>query len=257
MIDILILAAGKGTRMQSDLPKVLHEISGKPMLEWVVDSLESAGQKSLTLILSPEPEPFNHFLEKHPNCRVVVQNQRRGTGDAVAAASCAYDNVKSPYFADGKLLRGKTVSADHVFVCYGDVPAISSAEISEFIEGFLNSGCDLGIIGMEVPDPTGYGRLLIQDQKLTGIIEEKDANAEQKKITLCNTGIIIAKAETLFQQLNSIKNENTQKEYYLTDCFCHEGKIPTFVYQAKNWRDFNGVNDKSQLQEVSLHLENR
>ncbi len=244
----IILAAGKGTRMNSPLPKVLHDISGQPMISWVFDALEESDVKKICLILSEDLDGFEPFLAKHEEILVAIQSNRLGTGDAVASAAFAFNDVALPPYAAGRLHQGQKASTDAVLICAGDVPAIQAESLKDFLRD--SQGSSLSVLGMRVPDPTGYGRLVVKDgNQLDAIVEEKDADEAIRKITLCNSGIIYAKAEVLFELLSELDNKNSSEEYYLTDCFklARERGISTHVHVAKDHREFAGVNTQDQL----------
>ena len=249
-ICALILAAGKGTRMKSKLPKVLHPIMGRPMLDWVIGAVRDAGAAEITLVLSSETATFADFLSRHADIRVAIQEGQRGTGDAVASAASAFVGQKMPSYARGRLERGSLVSSPWVLVTAGDTPAISASTIRAFAEGVMNSGKKLGVLGMNLSQPKGYGRLL-RDSKggLNRIVEEKDASPEERSIALCNTGIIMAHTSWLFELLQAIEPNNSQNEYYLTDIFSLSASRgePAHVYESPDGREFAGVNDRVQL----------
>lgn len=261
-VGVLVLSAGKGTRMKSDIPKVLHKALGWTLTEWVSHALETAGFGDRCLVLSEDLRGFEEFLAACPNLTVALQKNRQGTGDAVASAGFALEGVKLPPYAAGRHLQGPKLSCSHVLVCTGDTPAIGAETLRAFVEASLARKAKLAVIGMQPADSTGYGRLVVDPQApetVKAIVEEKDADAATKKINLCNTGIIFAETQTLFTLLAALKPENTQREYYLTDCFklAVEQRVPTFVHAAEDWRQFAGVNDRRQLAEVEVYLNRR
>lgn len=252
-ISALILAAGKGTRMKSTLPKVLHPVMGRSMIEWVIDAAKKAGATDTTLVLSLDNRPFAGIINQHPDTKLTVQKTQRGTGDAVASAAKAYKKAKSPSWSDGELIAGSPSDADWILVCAGDTPAIHPQTIRNFIQSVIDSGRDLGVLGMIVPDPKGYGRLVkTSDGGLQKIIEERDADAATKKINLCNSGVIFARTDRLFGLLEGLSPTNSQSEYYLTDIFgaaASQGKA-AHVFETAAAAEFQGVNDRAQLAAV-------
>lgn len=252
----VILAAGKGTRMYSALPKVLHPVAGKPMVRWVLDAMKSAGVDNVCLVLSEERQGFEEFLTAEKNLTVAVQKNRLGTGDAVAAAAYSFAGVKPAPYAAGQALSGPAIDCEYVLIGTADTPAITYNEIRTFLEAVRASGQGLGVLGMRVPDPKGYGRLVSKGQELLAIVEEKDADAETKKIDVCNTGFIAAEKTLLFDLLHQLKPDNAQREYYLTDCvkYARERGLKPFVHVAGDHRDFAGINDRAQLAEVEHWL---
>lgn len=256
-ISALILAAGKGTRMKSTLPKVLHPVLGKTMVEWVIDVAKKAGATDVTLVLSPEIGPFKALLERLPGARIAVQKTQRGTGDAVASAARAFHLAKAPSWASGELAVGAPSKAEWILICAGDTPAMNAQTIRDFIHQTIDSKRRLGVLGMLVPEPKGYGRLVrASDGGLAKIVEERDADEQTKKITLCNSGVIFAKTEWLFELLEGVTPNNSQNEYYLTDIFAaalSKGES-AFVFETAAAPEFAGVNDRVQLDVIERGL---
>jgi len=253
-ISALILAAGKGTRMNSSKPKVLHTVLGAPMLQYVIDAASQAGCDDIGIVIGGDLEDFADILDKNPLVRVCVQNQRRGTGDAVAAAEVLYSDVQKPHFADGNCVRGAAKSAEYILICLGDTPGLKSETLQSFIKESIDCDADLAVLGMNVPDSKGYGRLKIgADGLLLGIVEEKDADKDEKKINLCNSGVIFSKTKTLFKYLDRLTCDNANHEYYLTDCFeiAIKAGSPVFVYKTDHYEELQGVNTQEQLQKVA------
>ena len=250
---VIVLAAGKGTRMKSQYPKVLHKIAGKPILAHVLDMLKETGFSKTCLVLGNDYEDFLPLCEQYQPINIAVQKKQNGTGDAVASAALSFVDIDPPSYVTCDLVKGRPFDASHVLICYGDVPAITADLMHGFIQSYIDSAADLSVLGMDVPNPVGYGRLLIgSQQQVKAIIEDKDATPEQKKITVCNSGIVLAKTKTLFDLLKLLTTDNAQKEYYLTDCFSLASKkglkVTTFI--TKDWLSFSGINDRVQLADV-------
>lgn len=248
-ISAVVLAAGMGTRMKSDLPKVLHEVCGKPMVSHVIGSLKNAGVHRIGLVLSEQLDEFLPVYGDSEDIEVCVQKERRGTGDAVASAAAFFKDITVPHFAQVNLHKGFPVATDHVIICAGDTPALNSDVLKEFIKTHIKSKSSVSVIGMELEDPTGYGRLVTSGNgRLEGIVEHKDANEEQLKITACNTGVILARSKDLFSYLDKLNCDNAQGEYYLTDIIAianEQGdKVGAFI--TPNWQSFMGVNTPEQ-----------
>ena len=252
----IVLAAGKGTRMKSDLPKVLHKAAGLPMLDWVVRSLVTAGVERQIVIISPSMAASGRDAwHRFPSAVFCVQKTARGTGDAVASAHPALQGIKKPGFANAELLEDEANSIqamqpDEVIICAGDTPAITGQALSKFVAACRARGADLGVLAMRVAEPTGYGRILASaDGNFTSIVEERDASPEQRKINRCNSGVIFAKASSLFGLLDELHPNNSQGEYYLTDCLglAVQKNLKVIVHDCDDWQDFLGVNDRSQL----------
>lgn len=252
----IVLAAGKGTRMYSAVPKVLHPVAGRPMVRWVLDALRGAGVGQTCLVLSEERQGFEDFLGAEKDLTVAVQKNRLGTGDAVAAAAWSFAGVTPAPYAAGQALSGPKIQSDFVLVATADTPAITQGEIRTFLEALQKSGHGLGVLGMRVPDPKGYGRMVSRGPELLAIVEEKDADAETKKIDVCNTGYIACETALLFGLLHELKPDNSQKEYYLTDVVKHARArgLKPFMHVAAEYRDFAGINDRAQLADVEHWL---
>ena len=251
----LILAAGRGSRMKSSLPKVLHTLAGRTMLEWVAGAIKAAGVEQSTLVLSSDLSEFDAFLARFPEFRVVIQNNRQGTGDAVAAAASSFEGISIPYFASGQLYRGSAINADRILIAAGDIPYLDATTVRSFLEATSKS--DLGVLGLRPPDPFGYGRLVQNTAgHLEAIVEERDADSSTKAIGLCNSGLIVGRTELLFDLLGQTSADNKQNEYYLTDCFAvaRDKGFSIDIFEAPDWQRFRGVNDRRQLAELETHL---
>lgn len=255
----IILAAGKGTRMKSELPKVLHPLCGAPMVSWVIRALSEVGIKQSCLVLGDDVQRFEPLMSGFPNVSVAIQNNRLGTGDAAAACAWSFAGVTKPSYASGKHERGEVIEADHVLICTGDIPAVGADQYKAFVDFCLAEGADVGVLGMDVPDPKGYGRMVLQGSDLLKIVEEKDADAKTKAVTVCNTGILFFKATHLFELLGELTTSNAQKEYYLTDCVekARARKLVCKAFVSKDFDQFLGVNDRKQLAELETLINKR
>tara|TARA_B100001094_G_C18106029_1_gene758413 strand:+ start:428 stop:1222 length:795 start_codon:yes stop_codon:yes gene_type:complete len=245
----IILAAGKGTRMRSQIPKVLHKIKDLTLLEWVILSLKDAAIQDLAIVLGGDIGAFKEITERHSGTRVCIQKKRKGTGDAVASAAAAFNiSCEIPY-TESELIRGKKISSEYCLICAGDTPLVPSSIIKDFIQTTVAESAPLSLIGMTNPNPEGYGRLVTKRNKLIKIVEEKDADEETKKIQLCNSGVILAKTSLLFKLLAEIRPNNKQEEYYLTDCFeiAQKQGIEIKVFETEQFEVFQGINTKEQL----------
>ena len=205
----IILAAGQGTRMKSPLPKVLHRVGGRAMLDHAIDAAEGLGCERIVVVVgSHSPEVRAHVEMRLGAAAVAVQDPPLGTGHAVLAARDALAGF-----------------VGQVVITYGDVPLLKAGDIEAAF-----GGQGVTVIGFEARDPTGYGRLLIDaDGGLEAIVEQKEANADELKVTLCNSGVMAAPATLLFDLLAQVKNDNAKGEYYLTDVveLAHEAGAPT------------------------------
>ena len=225
----IILAAGKGTRMKSKLPKVLHKLSGKPMLEHVLEAADEAGADDKIVIVGFGSEKVTEFLGTR--ARVAVQGEQLGTGHAVLQA---------------RDLLGDTQGT--ALILCGDTPLLEGAELKKFYETHLKSGAGVSVLTAEAPDPFGYGRILRDEAgQVTGIVEEKDATPEQRKITEINTGIYCVEMPLLFDLLVNLKNDNAQGEYYLTDILAECLERGRKVAGIKTGDFEMGINSRRQL----------
>lgn len=227
-LSVVILAAGKGTRMKSNKPKVLHELANKPLVEHVYDTAKSLGAEEVVVIYGHGGEQVTTTCS-HFNAKWVEQKEQLGTGHAVMQA---FDSINLD---------------NNVLVLYGDVPLTSKETLEELLEGTEGK---VGLLTVKLDNPLGYGRILRDDNdKVTGIIEQKDASEEQQKIQEVNSGILSCNGDILKRLLNSIDNKNSQGEYYLTDIFAlaaNEG-IEIKTTMAKDSYEVEGVNNRLQL----------
>ncbi|WP_084421904.1 bifunctional UDP-N-acetylglucosamine diphosphorylase/glucosamine-1-phosphate N-acetyltransferase GlmU [Henriciella litoralis] len=197
----IILAAGQGTRMKSALPKVLHKIGGRPMLDWSIALARKVGCTRIVTVVSKDSDALSaHVLKALGDGSVAVQDPPMGTGHAVQAA---HSNIQG---FDG-----------HVIVLYGDTPLISPASVEALFES-LDAGAKVGVLGFEAATPGAYGRLVTNDEgDLEKIVEAKEATPEELAIQLCNSGVMAVRSGDLFQLLDDVTNDNAKGEYYLTD----------------------------------------
>ncbi len=255
----VILGAGKGTRMNSSVPKVLVKVHGIPMLEWVVEALMKTKVSSICTVIN-ESMDYKMIKDISPDIYVCYQEQQLGTGDAVASGGVFLRGVQRPLFNQARACdedEGRFIDAEYVLICSGDCPGINPVTVSDFIDSFFSSGFKIGLVGMRPDNPFGYGRLVQdKDGNLLAIVEEKDASDQDKKISLCNSGMIIAQKDFLFECLKKLLPSNSQKEYYLTDCFKIASEVgeKIFVYEASDYQEFLGVNDRDQLEKMSSIL---
>jgi len=226
----IILAAGKGTRMNSSLPKVLHTIGGKPMLDHVIDSCRSLDAERISIVYGHGAELVQETIGAADDLCWALQKEQLGTGHAV---------LQAKEFIDDDAI---------IIIAYGDVPLVK-AETLHLLEQDIKVGSDLSILTTKLADPKGYGRI-IRDAagNMTSIVEEKDATDEQRLINEGNTGFLAAKGSDLLRWLDLIKSDNAQGEYYLTDCIAlasKEGANVTTVL-CEHELEVLGVNDRSQ-----------
>jgi bifunctional UDP-N-acetylglucosamine pyrophosphorylase/glucosamine-1-phosphate N-acetyltransferase len=227
-LSVVILAAGKGTRMKSTLPKVLHPLANKPLLEHVYDTAKKLGADEVVVVYGHGGDQVLQSC-KHFDAKWVEQKQQLGTGHAVQQA-----------------LPAMNLDND-VLVLYGDVPLTSVKSLKQLLENFQNK---IALMSVRLDNPFGYGRILRDHHdKVIGIVEQKDANDEQKKITEVNTGILAANGRMLKKLLDRIDNKNAQGEYYLTDIFALAAKdgIEIVTSHPGAAYEVEGVNNRLQL----------
>ena len=228
-LHVVILAAGQGTRMRSALPKVLHPVAGKPMLEHVIDSARALLPEGIHVVIGHGAEQVREQLES-PDLNWVLQTEQLGTGHAVAQAL--------PHIS----------GADQILVLYGDVPLIRVDTLRALVEQAGNQA--LGLLTVLMQDPTGYGRIIRnQNDQVQAIVEQKDASAEQLLINEGNTGIMVLPGNKAADWLNSLSSDNAQGEYYLTDVveLAVSGAVPVEVAQAQDELEVLGANNRLQL----------
>ena len=257
-LSVVVLAGGKGTRMKSDKPKVLHEIAEQPLVSWVLKAADRLGALHKVLVLGHEKEKFLYLQNEFAGLHMVLQELQRGTGDAVASAACVFDNVIIPSYASKvSLTSSGKVKSEWTMILAGDAPCIDSKVLEEFFVALSASGKELGVIGMTPDSPKGYGRLITLGSQEKGlslqkIVEEKDANDLEKQVSVCNSGVILCKTQYLFELLGRLTQQNKQNEFYLTDIFAlakKEGK-DSLVFLGECYQDFLGVNDRLQLSDA-------
>ncbi|OKL43509.1 bifunctional UDP-N-acetylglucosamine diphosphorylase/glucosamine-1-phosphate N-acetyltransferase GlmU [Pseudovibrio exalbescens] len=228
----IVLGAGLGTRMKSSLPKVMHEIGNLPLIGHVVRAVQAAGSEELAVVIGPEmPEVETTVRSLSPGAQCFVQHDRLGTAHAVKAAEAAYQGSE----------------CGHVLVLFGDTPLVTPASFVALREE-LAKGADVVVLGFEAADPHGYGRLLTKGNQLVSIREEKDATDEERRVSLCNAGIMGFRREALAELVDLIENKNAKGEYYLTDAVeiaASKGLKVRFSVAPES--EVQGINTRAQL----------
>lgn len=228
----VILAAGKGKRMKSELPKVLHPIAGRPMLNYVINAAKGSGLKRIIVVVSPKIK--RHFTRVANNIELVVQREQLGTGHALEKAT----KVLRDY--DGLLL-----------VLCGDTPLITSSTLRAFMKFHQSSQTAASILTARINNPMGYGRIIRTEERVERIVEDKDASAEEKKVNEINTGIYCFEMKKIRSVLPLLKRENKQREFYLTDVVEHLNRTGEKVVSFEtNEEEIIGVNSRKELAEV-------
>ncbi|MEO8331791.1 MAG: bifunctional UDP-N-acetylglucosamine diphosphorylase/glucosamine-1-phosphate N-acetyltransferase GlmU [Gallionella sp.] len=226
-INIVILAAGKGTRMYSEKPKVLHELAGKPLLQHVLDCAAELNPRQICVVYGHGGEAVPKAMQQYA-AKFVIQEPQLGTGHALQQAI--------PHLDDDSL----------TMVLYGDVPLIQHSTLHQMVQ----AGSGLVLLTVNLANPVGYGRIVRNEQgDVQSIVEERDASVEQREIREVNTGILLAPTKRLREWLTKLQNNNSQREYYLTDVVgmaVQQGVAVHTVHPAQEW-EIHGVNSKSQL----------
>ncbi|HEX7533579.1 MAG TPA: bifunctional UDP-N-acetylglucosamine diphosphorylase/glucosamine-1-phosphate N-acetyltransferase GlmU [Methyloceanibacter sp.] len=239
----IVLAAGKGTRMKSALPKVLHRIAGAPMIAHVLRAAQAAGIGKTSLVVGPGMEDVARAATAlEPKLQVFVQAEQLGTADAVKAARQAFEDFTG-----------------NVLILYGDTPLLR-AETLDAVRAELDGGADLVVIGFEAENPIGYGRLLLDDRgRLAAIREEKDASDAERALTLCNSGIMgFRSGKTLLGLLGRIGKNNAKGEFYLTDAVALTAgdRLETRIVTS-NGEEVLGVNSRGELAQAEGAMQRR
>ena len=227
-LDIVILAAGKGTRMRSPLPKVLHTLAGKPMVQHVLETAQALNPARTHVVIGHGADQLREALAEH-DVLFALQEEQKGTGHAVAQAQAHLGNGV-------------------VLVLYGDVPLIRRDTLANLLTQVDEQ--HMGLLTVTLDDPGGYGRIVRDsDGQAVAIVEQKDANDEQLSITECNTGIMAMTSAQLKRWLPQLSAENAQGEYYLTDVIAmaaSEG-IKVATAQPHDATEVEGVNNRAQM----------
>ena len=239
-LHVIVLAAGQGTRMKSRLPKVLHPVAGQPMLGHVLDAVRALKAAACHVVHGHGAEQVREWHARaHPgdaSVRWVLQAEQKGTAHAVAQA-----------------LPGIPDDAT-VLVLYGDVPLIRAATLQPLVEAG-----GYALLTAELPDPHGYGRILRKGGRITGVVEEKDATAAQRRLREVNTGIVVAPAKQLKRWLPKVGNRNAKGEFYLTDvvALAVKDKVRVGSIAVADISEVQGVNDLAQLAETERAFQRR
>ena len=237
-LEIVILAAGQGTRMRSALPKVLHPVAGNSMLGHVIHSARQLDPQRIHVVIGHGADVVRERLAAD-DLNFVLQDKQLGTGHATAQAV--------PF-----------ITADTVLILYGDVPLIEVETLQRLLKHVVPG--QMGLLTVELDDPTGYGRIVrTADGKVAAIVEHKDASDAQRAITEGNTGILAVPANKLADWMSRLSNNNAQGEYYLTDVIemaVNDGLLVA-TEQPHDPMEVQGANDRKQLAELERHYQLR
>jgi bifunctional UDP-N-acetylglucosamine pyrophosphorylase/glucosamine-1-phosphate N-acetyltransferase len=237
----IVLAAGEGTRMRSSIPKVLHPVAGQSLLAHVLRAAPSGAGDALAVVVGPGQQAVEQETKRlRPDAATFVQRERLGTAHAVLAAREA-------------IRRG----ASDLIVVFGDTPLISAATLKCLREP-LNKGAAVAVLGFRAADPTGYGRLLVEGDRLISIREQAEANAEERAITLCNAGVMAFDGRRALEVIEKIGNANSKGEYYLGDAVAivRDLGLEAVVVEASE-DEVRGINTKAQLAEAEQVMQAR
>lgn len=238
-LAVIVLAAGKGTRMKSDLPKVFHEILGEPMLTYVLNAVKELKPKQTYLVVGHKRELIMDYY-KDWSLKFVAQDEQLGTGHAVMQAQ--------PYLED---------FSGTVLVLAGDVPLLSAQTLKEFLQFHLEKAAAVTDLTAELSDAGNYGRIIRDSEgRVQKIVEKKDASPEELKIREINTGTFCFESEDLFAALAQVRPENAQKEFYLTDTLeiLRKKGRPVYAYKTARPQETLGINTKDELVAIEKTL---
>jgi bifunctional UDP-N-acetylglucosamine pyrophosphorylase/glucosamine-1-phosphate N-acetyltransferase len=229
--SVVVLAAGKGTRMKSSLPKVLHPIGGKPMVQHIVDTVKKLGASNIHIVYGHGREQLQNQLS-HNNLSWCLQDQQLGTGHAVQQAA--------PLIQDD----------ENVLILVGDAPLIKESTLRQLLA--VKKDADLALLTVNLEDPTGMGRIIRQGEQVTAIVEHKDASDQQRLIKETNTGMMIMGGSDLKRWLSALNNNNAQGEFYLTDVIEMAAKEGKSIHASQPSRaiEVEGINNRVQLASI-------
>jgi bifunctional UDP-N-acetylglucosamine pyrophosphorylase/glucosamine-1-phosphate N-acetyltransferase len=235
----VVLAAGEGTRMRSALPKVLHAIGGQPLIAHVLAAVRDAGD-AVAVVVAPHHDAVAAEVRKRlPAAQIFIQDRQRGTAHAVLAA------------------RAALAGAGDVLVVFGDTPLLQRGTLLRLRQA-VSGGAAVAVLGFRPADPTGYGRLIVENDRLIAIREDKDASPAEKTITLCNAGAMALAGAHALALLDRIDDRNAKGEFYLTDAVALAGKTGLRAVALETGEDeVRGINTRAQLAEAEAVLQRR
>ncbi|MDR2351127.1 MAG: bifunctional UDP-N-acetylglucosamine diphosphorylase/glucosamine-1-phosphate N-acetyltransferase GlmU [Endomicrobium sp.] len=241
--SVIILAAGVGTRMRSSLPKVMYNLSGKPLIKWVIDSVSSLKPDNIVVVLGYRADKVEEYLSEInvKNLKIIYQKEQLGSAHAVMQAKKVLKNYSG-----------------NILVLSGDVPLINSKTLSVLIKNNDKTAYSLTVLAAEIANPFGYGRIVKKDGFLERIVEEKDANISEKRINLINSGIYCFD-KSLWKALSKVKPNNSKKEYYITDTVAILKSLGKSVSLAvtKDGNEVKGINNRLELSQAEALLKDR
>jgi bifunctional UDP-N-acetylglucosamine pyrophosphorylase/glucosamine-1-phosphate N-acetyltransferase len=240
MLKAVILAAGKGTRMKSDLPKVVHTVNSKPMVEYAIEAAKGAGANEVCLVVGYKSDVVKESVTSKVS--YAMQTEQLGTGHAV---KCAKEFVGT----DGETL-----------ILFGDTPLITGATLKKLVEFHRENGNGVTVLSAKIDDPTGYGRIIRNaDGTFKKSVEHKDANEEELLSKEINSGMYVFNAKELSEALDKLTTNNAQGEYYLPDTLTiiKDKGFNVDAYVLEDAVEISGVNDQDQLKEAERVMNSR
>ena len=241
-ISIIILSAGVGSRLNSNIPKVFHKIGNHPLLYHVLDTANLIKPEKIILVISEKLKDYEiEIKKKFNNTQFCIQKHQLGTAHAVKSALNFLGNKP----------------ADKTLILYGDTPLIQKNTLNKLIRKFEKDKSDMCLLCMRPKDPKHYGRIILNKKNVKKIVEFTEASENEKKIGLCNSGIMIIKTTYLKSFLKLINNKNKKKEFYLTDLIeILNNKQKKITFDICNYNETLGVNDRSDLEDVEKSFQN-
>ena len=242
-LSIIILAAGKGTRMNSERPKVLHEVANYPMLFHILDTVKSLRPKSCNLVFSDKLKlEFKKIKFSYSSINFFEQVEQLGTGHAVMSV---------------KMNRSEK-NDDITLILFADTPLIETKTLKTLVSKIENNKAELVILSMKPNDTKNYGRVILKKNRVEKIVEFSEASISEKKINLCNSGVMAIKTNTLIDNISKINNNNSKKEFFLTDLVEILNKDKKVILHHEcDTKETLGVNDRSDLQKVDKIFQER
>lgn len=235
----VILAAGKGTRMSSDLPKVLHDVEGKPLVGYVIDAIRPLCGEGIYVVVGYRAESVKAALAEE-GVQFVLQEEQLGTGHAVQQCESVLKDFSGT-----------------LAVLNGDVPCLQTETVRRFMDYHDSEGASASVMSAVFDDPTGYGRIVRDDEdRLEAIVEEKDADEKQRAIREINSGLFCFDKDALFDALSEMRSDNVQSEYYLTDVIgiLRDRGEKVLAHRVRDVRDVTGVNTDEELERIRRHI---
>ncbi|MGB2697101.1 MAG: NTP transferase domain-containing protein [Candidatus Zixiibacteriota bacterium] len=240
-VAAVILAAGKGKRMKSDIPKVLHTVGGRPIMEYVINTVKSLGIKKVVVVVGHKGEMVADFLKPY-QIDLVWQKELLGTGHALAQTKSVLSGFRGT-----------------ILVLCGDVPFLSTQTIKELIQTYRRTDASATVLTAVLEYPQGYGRVIRSpDDFVEKIVEDKDATPEERREKEINTGTFCFDSGLIFSVLDQVKRGNQQGEYYLTDVvkIMRKNNRKVSAFKASNFKETMGINSLEQLQQMERLLAN-